>query len=149
MMPEQARAFVVVHAVLAVLATIAALAASATVFWRRAWFTRTALLALLLSFAAFVSGMRLDAPYRSYARQRLFVVSPTLGWLFERKMHASFIALALAVIAVAAASAASRLGPEAAVDARRASSLAAVVAAVLALFATLASFAVAPHVIFR
>jgi hypothetical protein len=45
MMPEAARAFVIVHATLAVLATLASIAAGATVFWRRAWFGRAALIA--------------------------------------------------------------------------------------------------------
>lgn len=149
MMPEGVRVFVVIHAALAVIATLAALAAGALCFFRRAWFGRAAAAAFVALLLAFASGMRLDAPFRTFARQRLFVASPALGWLFERKLHASFAALGLSLAAAGAIAASAKLSPDAAPDARRAAYVASLAAAAFALFATLASLAVAPHVGFR
>lgn len=146
MMPDSVRVFVWVHAALAILATLAALGAGALCFVRRAWFARAAAVAAAALLLAFASGMRLDAPFRTFARQRLFVASPALGWLFERKLHASFAALGLSIAAACAIAASTMLPADAAPNARRAAHLASLAAAALALFATLASFAVAPHV---
>ncbi len=118
-------------------------------FVRRAWFARAAAVAFVALLLAFATGMRLDAPFRTFARQRLFVASSALGWLFERKLHASFAALGLSLAAACAIAASARLSPEAAPDARRAAHLASLAAAAFALFATLASLAVAQHVGFR
>jgi hypothetical protein len=148
-MPEAVRSLVVGHAALAVVATLAAVAAAALFHLRRAWFARAAAVAAVALALAFATGMRLDAPYRTFARQRLFVASSTLGWLFERKLHASVAALGLALVAAAAFAAAADLPPEAAQPARRAARFASLAAAAFALFATAASFAVAPHVAFR
>jgi len=149
MMPDDARVFVWLHAALAGIATLAALAAAAACLVRRAWFPRAALAAAVAMFLAFASGMRLDAAFRSFARQRLFVASSALGWLFERKLHASFAALGLSLVAACAIAASTKLAPEARPDARRAAVLASLAAAAFALFATVASLAVAPHVGFR
>jgi hypothetical protein len=149
MMPAEARSFVMIHAGLAVLATLAALVSAGAALARPTWLARIGAITAALIAAAFVTGMRLDAPYRSYARQRLFVASANLGWLFERKMHASFFALALAAVALVTALATPRLDPEAAVHARRAARISALAAMVCATFATIASFIVGPHVVFH
>lgn len=52
---------------------------------------------------AFATGAMLHAPFQSRLRQRLFLASSTLGWLFERKEHVAFGALALMGIATCAA----------------------------------------------
>ena len=41
-------------------------------------------------------GALLEAAYRSRLRQQLFVRSPSLGWLFERKEHLAFGAIVFA-----------------------------------------------------
>jgi hypothetical protein len=51
--------------------------------------------AALLS-ATFASGLPLDLPYRGRLRQQVFIDSAVLGWLFERKLHFAFGAVALA-----------------------------------------------------
>jgi len=57
--------------------------------------TTSATIAAILSF---VSGMLLEAHYRIHLKQRLFLSSRVLGWLFERKMHLSFGVLLFASI---------------------------------------------------
>ena len=52
---------------------------------------------------AFATGAMLHAPFQSRLRQRLFLASNTLGWLFERKEHVAFGALALLGFAMCAA----------------------------------------------
>jgi hypothetical protein len=47
-------------------------------------------------------GLLLHAPYQGRLRQRIFLQSPRIGWLFERKEHLSFGAIALAWCALAA-----------------------------------------------
>jgi hypothetical protein len=47
-------------------------------------------------------GMLLHEPYQRRLRQRIFVQSAPLGWLFERKEHLAFGALCLAWCALAA-----------------------------------------------
>ncbi len=42
------------------------------------------------AITSFASGMGLELHYRVHLRQRLFITSKTLGWLFERKLHLSF-----------------------------------------------------------
>jgi hypothetical protein len=51
--------------------------------------------------AAFAAGIPLDLPYRGRLRQKVFIDSAALGWLFERKLHLSFGAVALAWCALA------------------------------------------------
>jgi hypothetical protein len=86
------------HAVVAWVAT-AALAAALPLLIR----ARKSRLALAASAAAAIAvtlagvlGVLLEATYRSRIRQRLFVRSPSLGWLFERKEHLAFGAILLA-----------------------------------------------------
>lgn len=66
------------------------------------WFRPLAAAASLGAMAAFASGMALELHYRVHLRQRLFIASKTLGWLFERKMHLSFGVLAFASIGLIA-----------------------------------------------
>lgn len=47
-------------------------------------------------------GFLLHAPYQSRLRQRIFLQSPAMGWLFERKEHLAFGSLGLAWCALAA-----------------------------------------------
>lgn len=53
--------------------------------------------------AAFVTGAWLHAPFQNRLRQKLFLASSALGWLFERKEHVAFGALALLGCAACAA----------------------------------------------
>jgi len=105
MTTELARRIAEVHGVLAWLAA-ASLVACAFVFARRDKRERFARGASLLAFSlvalAFASGAALDLPYRAHLRQRIFLASRALGWLFERKLHFSLGALAFAAIALAA-----------------------------------------------
>jgi hypothetical protein len=57
--------------------------------------------ALALVIAAVATGIALHDPYRARLRQRLFVRSMRLGWLFEQKQHLAFAALLFAVAAAA------------------------------------------------
>lgn len=54
-----------------------------------------------LAIAAAV-GLVLHEPYQRGIRQRVFTQSPRIGWLFERKEHFAFGAVALALSALAA-----------------------------------------------
>lgn len=47
-------------------------------------------------------GLALHEPYQRGLRQRVFTQSPRIGWLFERKEHFAFGAVALALSALAA-----------------------------------------------
>ncbi|MFO0592470.1 MAG: hypothetical protein U0441_33310 [Polyangiaceae bacterium] len=58
---------------------------------------------MVCAVAAFVTGAWLHAPFQSRLRQKLFLMSTALGWLFERKEHVAFGALALTGCAVFAA----------------------------------------------
>lgn len=62
--------------------------------------------AVALLSAAAAAGLALDLPYRGRLRQRVFLDdayahAPSLGWLFERKLHLAFGATALAWCALA------------------------------------------------
>ncbi|EYF05623.1 hypothetical protein [Chondromyces apiculatus] len=72
----------------------------------KGWIPALIALATVLMGAAVGSGVALDLPYRGLVRQRLFLASPHLGWMFERKLHLSFGALMLAGCAGALAGAA-------------------------------------------
>lgn len=61
-------------------------------------FPALAVTASLGAIASFASGMALELHYRVHLRQKLFIASKTLGWLFERKMHLSFGMLVFALI---------------------------------------------------
>ena len=62
---------------------------------RRRLVTLAAALAVALGAGAFGTGVMLHAPFQSKLRQRLFIASSALGWLFERKEHVAFGALAM------------------------------------------------------
>jgi hypothetical protein len=47
-------------------------------------------------------GTVLYPPYRNTLKQRLFVQTPTIGWMFERKEHLAVGAIALAWVGCAA-----------------------------------------------
>jgi hypothetical protein len=89
-------------------------------------------------------GVLLEATYRAKIRQRLFVQSPTLGWLFERKEHLAFgaIVLAWATLSTMVAARLSR-DPARAADLRAAARLAAIASAGLALAASVMAAIVA------
>lgn len=61
---------------------------------------RAVLAAAVLGAATFVTGAALHGPFQGKLRQRLFLASEALGWLFERKEHAAFGALALTLSAL-------------------------------------------------
>lgn len=48
-----------------------------------------------LGAGAFATGATLHMPFQGKLRQRLFLASNALGWLFERKEHAAFGAIVL------------------------------------------------------
>jgi hypothetical protein len=134
------------HAVVAWLATLALVVAAPRLIRRRrdrVTVAITSLAALGITLAGGL-GVLLDAAYRAQLRQRLFVRSPALGWLFERKEHLAFGAIALAWCALTTAAAA-RLtrAPERAGDLDRAARLAAIAAAALAVAASVMSAIVA------
>ncbi len=62
------------------------------------WFRVLAVFATIDTIGAFSSGVFLDEHYRVHLRQKMFLASKTLGWLFERKMHLSFGAFVFACI---------------------------------------------------
>ncbi|HEU4537258.1 MAG TPA: hypothetical protein VFS00_24225 [Polyangiaceae bacterium] len=89
-------------------------------------------------------GLWLYPHYRACIKHELFVEAPALGWLFERKEHAAFGALAFAWAGWLAHAAAPRGGDPARRDAlARASWLAFAFAALCALAAAAAGTAVA------
>ena len=89
-------------------------------------------------------GVLLEATYRSRVRQRLFVQSPAMGWLFERKEHLAFGAIVLAwcTLSTMVAAQLSR-DPARAGDLRAAARLAAIASAGLALAASVMAAIVA------
>lgn len=100
---EGLRALSRVHAVVAWLATIALVAAAASHLVARARRFAAAIgaLALALSMSAVALGLGLHDGYRARLRQRLFVTSASLGWLFERKQHLALAAVMLALSGLA------------------------------------------------
>ncbi len=134
------------HAVVAWLATVALVLAVPFLIRRRRDHVTVAIAsaaALGITIAGGL-GVLLEAAYRAQIRQRLFVRSPALGWLFERKEHLAFGAILLAWCALAT-TAATRFtrDPERAGDLERAVRLAAIAAAALALAASVMSALVA------
>lgn len=81
------------------LATLAVVLVRRKLRLTRAYITLV-VLAMGLTFATGVTGALLDLPYRSHLRQRIFLASHFLGWLFERKLHFAFGALVFAAIAL-------------------------------------------------
>lgn len=150
---EALRAIERAHAILAWLATLA-LVLSALASLRRGPARRGLLgagaLASALLLITGALGALLDEGYRGRLRQRLFLASPTLGWLFERKLHLAFGAILLAISALSALLALRRddaAGPRAR-SLARAVTLALGASALLALFASVASTLVARRAIF-
>jgi hypothetical protein len=106
-------------------------------------------LAVLLLVVGASSGMALHDPYRLRIRQRLFVHSTALGWLFERKQHAAFAAVLFGVCALAShLRLARQRGPEAEARLARTVALAWSAGAALAVAASIASTVVARHLSF-
>ena len=134
------------HAVVAWLATVTLLLAVPPLITRpRGRFTAAIASASALGITiAGGLGVLLEAAYRAQIRQRLFVRSPAIGWLFERKEHLAFGAILLAWCALST-TAAARLTrePERAGDLERAARLAGIAAAALALAASVMSAIVA------
>jgi len=89
------RMLVQVHGALAWLSVLALAGALLVARWRPALVTRVVPAAVALGAAAFVTGVMLHGPFQRQLRQRLFLSSSALGWLFERKEHVAFGALAL------------------------------------------------------
>jgi len=95
---EALRALERAHGIAAWIAT-AALFAAVWVAFRRPLRRRlgvfSAGIAALSITLAGALGLLLEEPYRARIRQRLFVATPGLGWLFERKEHLAFGAILL------------------------------------------------------
>jgi len=66
--------------------------------WEHPWFRRLAITSTVSAIIAFASGLVLEEHYRFHIRQRLFIASKNLGWLFERKIHFSLGVLAFSLI---------------------------------------------------
>lgn len=89
------RALAQVHAGISWVA-VAALGAAIVGVWRRIRGAGIGVaIAGISGAAAFGTGAMLHLPFQSKLRQKLFLMSSTLGWLFERKEHAAFGAIAL------------------------------------------------------
>ena len=104
--------------------------------------------ALGLLGACAAVGLAMHDAYRSRLRQRLFLDSPALGWLFERKQHFAFGAVLLACAGLAALLGARRIArrpadADVARDLSSAARLAFTASALLALTASIASVIVA------
>ncbi len=89
-------------------------------------------------------GLALHDTYRAKLRQRLFIGTPSLGWLFERKLHVAFAATLLGVGALATLARLDRArldgaGAQERRDLARGAALAWGASAVLALAASVAS----------
>jgi hypothetical protein len=66
------------------------------------WFPRLAFASTVGAVLAFASGLLLEQNYRIHVKQRLFLASKNLGWLFERKQHFSLGVCAFALIGMCA-----------------------------------------------
>jgi adenylosuccinate lyase len=152
---EALQALARLHGVAAWLATVTLIAAAWAQASGRARRLTVALgaAAATLALAAGGLGFALHDGYRARIRQKLFLQSATLGWLFERKQHLAFAAVLLAVAAAAITIATRRLearpGAEAVThELKRASTFAWSAAAVLALTASVTSVIVAGRMSF-
>lgn len=147
MSPEALRSLARVHGIASWAATAALLAAAWVFSSGRAPQLRRVVsgVAVVLVLAAAGLGVALHDPYRARLRQRLFLSSPALGWLFERKQHFAFAAVLLALGALAVVVRLDRgpAGVPGARDLRRAALLAWAASAALALAASIASVIVA------
>ncbi|MFT3767079.1 MAG: hypothetical protein QM820_16400 [Minicystis sp.] len=147
---ETLRAIARLHALVAWLATATLIAAAATHVIARArrFSTTLGAAAAVLALAAGGLGLALHDGYRARLRQRLFLASPSLGWLFERKQHLAFGAVLLAVAAAAITVVTQRMEarPDHASitrELRKGAQMAWTASALLALAASLASMIVA------
>ncbi|MRG94951.1 hypothetical protein [Polyangium spumosum] len=108
MTPDLLRPVALLHGVLAWIAALALLALSTSLVRTREHTRLSRALRLAsglttsLVAASFATGLLLELPYRAHLRQRLFLASRALGWLFERKLHLSFGALVFVVLALLA-----------------------------------------------
>jgi hypothetical protein len=123
------------HAWASWLAAIGLLAAVLLFVRRSPLAPRIQALATAVLAVAFGTGVALDNEYRSHLRQRIFLASTKLGWLFERKLHVAFFAMTIGLAAAISAYAA-----------RDASRRSASFAAVLTLTAALAACAMSVYV---
>ena len=102
MTPDVVRRFIPFHGIFAWLDALLLLAVAILLLRERwpdkPWFRGLSIAATLGAMASFASGLALEMHYRIHLRQRLFVSSKSLGWLFERKMHLSFGMLLFAAI---------------------------------------------------
>lgn len=70
--------------------------------WKHPWFRPLAMTSTVGAILAFASGLLLEQHYRIHVKQRLFIASKNLGWLFERKQHFSLGVCAFALIGLCA-----------------------------------------------
>ncbi len=151
---ELVRRVAIAHGVICWIAALALLATALRLGLRRPgapWLTAQGVLSTVLASLAFASGVLLDQPYRAHLRQRLFLASRALGWLFERKLHLAFGAFLFALCALCALLAASRAerSPDPLSPAlTRAARIASAAAALFALVACVASSLVAARMRF-
>ena len=137
------------HAWVAWLAT-AALAIAAVAHARgRRGATAVGAIAAVLVLATSALGLAMHDGYRARLRQKLFLASMTLGWLFERKQHLAFGAALLAVSA-ATTSIAERRAADGSLarELRRAALIGWIASATLAIAASCASAIVARRAAF-
>lgn len=152
MTPDALRTLARIHGVLAWGAT-AGLSAMAVVVLRKSPGRRRATAAgfvITTVLATSATGLAIHDPYRATLRQRLFLASPALGWLFERKQHAAFGATLLGLAALVTLLVLTRMERVArntalARELRRTVALAWTAAALLTAAASLASTVVARH----
>lgn len=139
MSPEAVR----LHAIVAWIATLALFAAAWAQATRRRGSVLIGATAAVLVIVTSAHGLSLHDAFRAHVRQKLFLSSAALGWLFERKLHLAFGATLLAASALATAivwARADARGDAALVkDLRRASVIAWSASALLALSAAIAS----------
>ncbi|MDI1431758.1 hypothetical protein [Polyangium sorediatum] len=108
MTSELLRRVALVHAVVAWISALALVALTVALVRLRKdapparWIRLASAATTSLVVASFATGAFLDLPYRVHLRQRLFLASRALGWLFERKLHLSFGALVFACVALLA-----------------------------------------------
>lgn len=161
MSDEALRAIARAHGIAAAVATAAQAVALALLLQRRATRARdlaAGAFAALSITLAFALGLLLDDAYRSRLRQRLFLDSPALGWLFERKEHLAFGAILLSWSGLFSLGAARLLvtgaprsladrdrGEALSSELRRAAKVSWATAAILALAASVASAIVSQH----
>lgn len=140
------RALATAHGVLGWLAA-GGLVAVAALALLRGWQRKLALAAAAVVLAATVAaalGLALEPAYEERLRQRLFLRSASLGWLFERKLHAAIVAVLVAWSALLLLLALARARePRLRAELGRAATAGFVASAVLGLFAVVAASLVA------